>query len=953
MPESIIQSAFNSGEWSPKLFARVDLAKWKTGAALLQNWFVDYRGGASTRPGTKYCLQAYASSKAVRLIPFQASTTVGYALEFGDFYIRFFFNGLPVLESTFVVSGATKANPCVLSIPGNNYSAGQWIFVTGIGGMTQLNGRYFSISNVSGANVTIADLNGVAIDSTGYGTFTSNGTSARVYTLSSPYAAADISLIKFAQNVSQMILCHPSYTPYVLTLVTATNWTLTPITFGTTAATPGSLTVASNLPAGNVYYAYVVTSIDGNGQESTASAVATIGPGADIRTNLGTNTIGWAATSGAVGYNVYEAEPRVGALPPTGATFGFIGFTTGTSFADTNIAPNFSQTPPIAKNPFQGNGVASVTMTANGTYTSVPNVSFTGAASTIAASATAFLSLTSNPPTISAAGTGYAIGDTVSFTNGIVVQVATIGGGGSVATITLVNGGIVSSSSTPANPMTQVSTSGAGTGLTISGTWGVASVQVLNSGAGYTSTPTVTFSSGAATATATLGATSSGFPSVPGFFQQRLILAGPTASPQTLYMSQPGEYFNFNVSNPVQATNSITATLVSGQLNSIKSMVPQTSGLLVFSDRASWLINGGTPGSAISPQALVANSQSFNGVSDIPPIVANFDVLYVQAKGSIVRDSSYNIYANVYTGTDISVISSHLFYGFTIVGWAWAEEPFKVVWAVRSDGTMLTLTFLKEQEFIGWAHSTTLGSFKSVCTVTETGTAAGTVDAVYTVVQRTINGHSVQYIERVAERIFTNGLTDAWTVDCAQQYNGSATLNFQGAESLAATTVTGLATDNLGNVTIITPFVMPTSGQFTLPAPGGGATGYTRVTIGLGFTCDLQTLPIDLGEPTVQGKVKKIEEVVVRASETLGLSIGSSFNNLVSMPDFVDGNISSMLTGQDNQILSGLVTGDGRQIIDPTFTVPGQFCIRQSNPYPATVLGVIPKIIDSNPKRDE
>ena len=77
MPHIIAQASFNSGEWSPNLYARVDLAKYKAGAALLANFFVDYRGGASTRVGTRYILQAYKSATPVRLISFQASFTVG------------------------------------------------------------------------------------------------------------------------------------------------------------------------------------------------------------------------------------------------------------------------------------------------------------------------------------------------------------------------------------------------------------------------------------------------------------------------------------------------------------------------------------------------------------------------------------------------------------------------------------------------------------------------------------------------------------------------------------------------------------------------------------------------------------------------------------------------------------------------------------------------------------
>lgn len=940
MTEQIIQASFNAGEWSPKLYARVDLAKYRSGAALLQNFFVDYRGGASTRPGTRYIIQCRNSAANVRLLTFQASFSVGYVLEFGNQYVRFIFNGAPVLETATTITGATKANPGVITDNGHGYSNGDWIFINGVVGMTQLNDNYYIVANATTNTYTLTDLNGVAVNTTSFGAYISGGTAARIYTIASPYLAADLQLLKVAQNVNQMVICHPNYQPYVLTLITATNWTLQPIVIGSTASAPtinatnGTfVNVGSNPQA--TYYAYVVTSIDGNGQESSPSTVQPIGPLYDMRIVSGSISLGWSPVAGAVAYNVYKADVSYSGVVPTGSTFGYIGTTTSSTFPDTNINPDFTQTPPIAKNPFLGNGVASVTVTAAGTYTTVPTASLTGAASTIAGSLSVTLQV-QGTPTVGAGGAGYAANDTVTFTNGVVLVVNTVSAGAvtswKAVSTAGASPGSVTTGSTPANPVVQATTSGAGTGATANLVWGVGLVTVTSPGSGYTSTPNVTFSSGAATATATLGAAANGYPSVPGYFQQRLILAAPSASPSTFYCSQPGAYFNFNVSQITQADDSITGTLVSGQLNTIKAMVPQTSGLLMFTDRTSWLINGGSNGSAIAPNALVANPQSFNGISDIPPIIANFDVLYVQAKGSIVRDSAYNIYANVYTGTDISAISSHLFFGYTITGWAWAEEPYKLVWAIRSDGTLLNLTFLKEQEFVGWAHSITQGSFLSVTTVIEATSSAGNVDAVYTVVQRTINGNIVKYIERFAERTFASGVADAWCVDCGIQYTGAPASSFSGAQFLAGATVTGLA-----DGVVIPPFIMPTNGSFTLATPA------SKVTIGLGYTCDLQTLPLDIGEPTIQGKPKKIVDVTVRVADTLGLSIGSDFNHLVPMKDLVIGNVSSMLTGQASQMVTGLVTGDARTNLDPTYTIPGQYCIRQSQPLPATVLGVIPE----------
>ena len=414
-------------------------------------------------------------------------------------------------------------------------------------------------------------------------------------------------------------------------------------------------------------------------------------------------------------------------------------------------------------------------------------------------------------------------------------------------------------------------------------------------------------------------------------------------------MSQPGAPFNFNVHQPVQPSDAVTGTLVTNTANTIKSIVSVPAGMLVFTDQAAWVVNGGQAqsqglSSAVSPENVVATAQSFIGANDMPPIVSNYDILFVQSKGAQVRDLAYNIYFNVFTGSDISLISSHLFYGYTLTQWAWAEQPFFVVWCVRSDGVLLALTFLKEQDFLAWSHhSTTNGSFTSVCAVTESTATAGTVDAVYTVVTRIINGNTVQFIERLAERIFPNGLISAWTVDSGQQFTGASTLSFQGAEHLAGQTVTGLAQDNLGNVTVISPFTMPVSGFFTLAAPGGGATGYTTVTIGLGFTCQLQTLPLEVGEPTIQGKPKRINNVTVRVAESLGLSIGSSFSTLTAMQDLIPGAVGSDLTGQPPpQTFTGLYTGDTRTWLDGAYTIPGQYCLQQSQPYPATILGVFP-----------
>lgn len=937
MGTPFIQHSFHAGEWAPALNARVDLAKYHAAAELLENFFVDYRGGASSRPGTKYVLRCLGDTNKCRLIPFQASFSLGYILQFSEGAMRPFRDGAPVLEPTVNITGATKANPCVVSVV-NTYAINDWVFITNVGGMTQLNGKYYIISARTAGTITLHDLFGNPIDSTAYGTYTAGGTTARIYTVPSPYAAADLADLKFTQDVDEMIICHPVRAPQRILFISNTNWTITAISFGTNISPPTGVTAGTTLAAGTVNYGYLVTSETGSSQESVPSSVATIGNLQDIRTTPGSNVVQWNAVAGAAFFNIYKALPGYTFVTQPGASFGFIGTSTGITFVDTNISADFSQTPPVAQNPFVGAGVVSYTVTANGVYTAVPSV-------TVAPSGGGISSATANAelwvlgtPTVGAGGAGYAANDLINFGNGVLVTVNTVAAG-VITSFKAINvgasfHGAITAGSTPTNPVAQVTTLGAGTGATANLVWGVGRLIPVSPGAGYTAAPAVTFSSGAAAATAVLGQSSDLNPQVPGFFQQRLVLGALAGAPQTFYMSQPGAPFNFNITNPVQADNAISGALVSGQLNTIKSMVATQSGLVLLTDRAVWLINGGGGGvgtsDAVTPINISANPHSYNGASDVPPIVANFDILYVQAKGSIVRDVAYNIYSNVYTGTDISVLSSHLFYGFQILGWAWAEEPFKLVWAIRDDGTALSLTFMKEQELIGWAHSVTQGNFLSVATTIES-TDFGNVDAVYFIVERVIEGQTVQYIERLAERIFPNGAEDAWCVDSALHYNGPPATSFSGAEHLGGMTVTGVA-----DGAVINPFVMSIAGTFTL------ALAASKVTLGLAFTPKLKTLALDVnaGDGTVQGREKKISQVTVRVQDTLGLKIGSTFDTLVNMSDLTVGEVGS----STNERVTNLVTGDAQQIVDPMWTTQGQYCIEQPNPWPATILGVIPEV---------
>jgi len=855
MSDNVMQHSFSAGELAPSLLSRTDLQKYRSGAATMRNFFVDYRSGASTRPGFEFIgYTADQSGNKVRLIPYQLSAEATFVIEFGWGYCRFITNGGYVLDNAFSVVAVTNTSPVQITATGHNYSVGQTIFVTGTG-VPQLDGRYLNISNVVGDVLTLSDPTGIPVSGSGWPAPTATGTSQRVYTIGSPYTAADLPLLKFFQLGNVMTICHPAHPQTTLTATAYNNWAFATLTFGTSIGTPVPYTLGATA-GGTSHFAYVVTAIDKDNQESLPSAVFYLDNVVNISATAGSLYIIWYPVTGAVSYNVYKAEASFAGPIPVGAAFGYVGSVDapGQMFTDSNIQPDFSQTPPKVFNPF--------------------------------------------------AGTNY--------------------------------------------------------------------------------------------------------PGCGCYFQQRAYYAGSYSFPTTFWASQPGVYTNFNSSDPIIDSDSIQGTLVSLQINAIKNMLPMPGGLILLTTAGAWQLSSGSGGmattAAVTPTNATATPQAYQGgANDMPPIVINYDILYVQSKGSIVRDLTFNIYANIYTGADISIMSNHFFFDHTLTEWGWAEEHYKVVWCVRDDGILLALTYLKEQDMVAWSRHDTLGLFKSVCAVRESDH-----DAVYVVVQRQIGGRNVQMVERLAQRMFTYGSDSVFCVDAgvrSPQYYPSAKLtatNCTGPTQLIVDSpqwqpssvgwvvragggianITGYISSTVVNATWIQDpylivkeqgapiFVPQISGKWSTAKPATVFYGLdhlegqtvsvvadgivqapmvvqngkitlaypaSNVSAGLGYVCQLQTMYLDTGEPTIQGKRKTIPAVTIRARETRGVKAGRTWDRVTPVKQFNP----SIQLGRPIP----LMTTDAFFNLDPYYDPYGQLCMQVDDPVPATILGIIPEVV--------
>lgn len=261
-------------------------------------------------------------------------------------------------------------------------------------------------------------------------------------------------------------------------------------------------------------------------------------------------------------------------------------------------------------------------------------------------------------------------------------------------------------------------------------------------------------------------ASTSNYPSTTGYFQQRQLYANTNNDPEKIWCSRTGNYHNLTYRSPLQDDDALTFVPAGRQVNEIRHLL----------DLGKLVILSAHDASEVRPAIVGGGHQAADGDADgvLRPTAINLrsqgnrSAIYVQARGSIVRDLRYDVQADGYSGNELTIFSPHLVDGYQLTDIGFAETPNSVVWCARDDGTLLGCTYVYEQQVLGWhRHDTGDGDeFEDVCVIPE-----GNEDGVYHVVNRSINGSTKRYIERFASRFFAD-IKDAFFVDSGLSYDG-------------------------------------------------------------------------------------------------------------------------------------------------------------------------------------
>lgn len=347
------------------------------------------------------------------------------------------------------------------------------------------------------------------------------------------------------------------------------------------------------------------------------------------------------------------------------------------------------------------------------------------------------------------------------------------------------------------------------------------------------------------------------YPGAVGYYEQRKVFGNTNNNPQGYWLTRSGTERSMLRSLPIRDNDSIFNRLVARQVNEIRYFVPLTS-LLALTAGAVWAIRS-TDGGALTHQTLSTKPQANVGCAKVKPAVTPDSILFADISRTRLHAVDYQWESQTYRAEDVTILAPHLLDDYAIVDMAWEGTPTNTLWAIRDDGTMLGFTYMPIHEVLAWHRHDTDGKFKSAAVIPENNRAA-----LYVVVQREVNGHTLNYIERKHDRRFSE-LEDWFGVDAGSTYTGAA-----------ATTITGLwhlegkDVEVLGDGSVF-PVQTVVNGEITLD------TAVSKAHIGLAYPAEAELLPLSLEmEAAGYGRTKSPTQAYVRLYKSSGIKVGTS-----------------------------------------------------------------------------
>ena len=895
---------------------RTDFAKYFNGASNIENFVVLPHGPVTRRPGTYFVSEIKTSSAKTRLIPFTFSTEQTYVLEFGNQYIRFFKDDGQITEGNKTISGITAANPAVVTSSSHGYSNGDFVNISGVVGMTEVNGKTFKVADKTTNTFELQNVDGTDINSSSFTAYSSGGIANKIFQITTEYTTAQLFDIKFAQSADVMYLCHNSHEVMKLSRTGHTSWSLDEVDFGTKGpyldanTTTTTLTPAQSATGTGVNItASATTGINGgNGWQTTDvgriikfnSGEAKITARTNTTVVVCTITDAFANTDATASFQLGSFSDTTG--HPSCVSF----FEQRLVFAATSDQP---QTMFFSKSGDYENMTAGTNADDAMIYTIASNQ--VNAIKSLKATRTLICMTTGGEYAVSS-GTSQ---DAITPSNINIRKQSNYGSAG-VDALSIGNATIFLQR---AKRKIRELAYNFDTDGYVAPDLTILADHITDSGVvqmDYQQEPySVVWA--ARTDGVLSGLTYNRLENVVAW--HRHVIGGKSDTTKNIIQQQ----ISFTSNSTIVSTTNNTITLSSHGLstgdpvyyyaasNIIGGLDNSTLYYAIASDsntiKLATTATNATAGTAVSLTSAPSSNTTqyiYQGVN----ISSNF--IYSEAHGFTTGDIFY--YDN--TGTTIGGLAENVKYYIEKID----NNQFKL-YSNKTLTTVVDITSAHTSEQTD--NILTHAKVESVAVID----GDEDEDQVWLIVQRWINGAVRRYVEYFTPFDFNEDLTAFHYLDSGLSYVGGDTTTLSGLDHLE-----GEVVDIIGEGSTQTSKTV-SSGAITL------ATATEQAKVGLLYSSDLQTMRLDEGyTETTQTKTTRIYDLSVRFQNTVGASVGPNAATLTAI-DF-------RASGSAMNLPIPLFTGDKSVEFDTGYGTEGLVYIQQPQALPMTILGIYPRL---------
>jgi hypothetical protein len=247
----------------------------------------------------------------------------------------------------------------------------------------------------------------------------------------------------------------------------------------------------------------------------------------------------------------------------------------------------------------------------------------------------------------------------------------------------------------------------------------------------------------------------------------RIVYGGTFSQPATIWGSEAPStngalnYDNFTTGSLATNAYQFTLSTLHGKNEQIRWISNTDLFLVVGSFGTVRRMYGSADDQPVTPLAINAKSVNNYGAQNALPVPIGEVLLYIQRGGQFVQSVTYDYLVNGYTTTSMNVVADHLTtQGLNQIVLQLGRPD--LVWALRADGVLLSLTFDSKENIAAWArHQLAEGEVQSIGVLPR----VNNVDQTWMVVQRYINGNVVNFVEYFADPPIFPDPDDFFTID--------------------------------------------------------------------------------------------------------------------------------------------------------------------------------------------